>query len=82
MPRYDYRCPAGHEHERFRPIPARDDASPCPICLAGTVRLMAAPHVPVDGIYSYAPNVGSDVAFERKRTALKDGVKVYPKEST
>lgn len=82
MPTYQYRCPAGHLNERFRPMTFAAEPVTCATCGADAARIMSAPHVPPDGVYSYAPNVGSEAAFERKRAALKTGQKVYAKESS
>jgi predicted nucleic acid-binding Zn ribbon protein len=78
-PRYDYVCPAGHDTERFFRIVDRDVSVPCETCGAPTIRTISAPHVEPDGVYSYAPNLGSEASWERRRAAIKDGVKVYPK---
>lgn len=44
MPRYDYRCEAGHEREAFE---SRDtDLIPCPDCGRPSRRFVSAAHVP------------------------------------
>ena len=82
MPIYEYACPQGHRIERFRKVGARHQkpaGSPCLVC-GGTLRLaISTPHIVPDGVYSYAPNIGSADAFERRREAIKAGKKVIPK---
>jgi hypothetical protein len=34
-------------------------------------RLPPMPHVPVDGIYSYAPNIGTAAEHERKNEVIR-----------
>lgn len=79
MPVYEYACPKGHRAEAFRKIANRKRALSCPECQAPMQLQVSRPHVAPDGVYSYAPNVGSAEAFERKRAAIRDGVKVMPK---
>jgi putative FmdB family regulatory protein len=66
MPLYEYRCGEGHTAERLRKFDARDDATRCERCGSAMSRVFSAHHAPVDGIYSYAPNLGDPTAFERK----------------
>jgi hypothetical protein len=79
-PIYEYRCGEGHVHEDIRAYGFRDRRTRCPRCHRIAKRIPSAPHVEPDGVHSYAPNVGDPVAFEKRRNAMKDGVKVYPKE--
>lgn len=41
-------------------------ADPCPDCGAPTEYILSAHHAPPDGIYSYAPNIGTADNYERK----------------
>lgn len=79
MPLYDYRCPSGHVTETIRSYANRHD---CPRCRCGaeTSRVFPAPHVEPDGVYSYAPNLGTEETFERRRHAIREGVKMIKKE--
>lgn len=43
----------------------------CPQCAQAMTLAVSAPHVPVDGIYSYAPNIGSADAHERKNAKIR-----------
>ena len=65
--------------EVLRPYVQRDDPKSCK-CGEPMTRLVSLPHCSPDGIYSYAPNVGSEADFERRRAALRDGVKSYKKD--
>lgn len=78
MPLYDFTCPNGHTLERIVRYELADDQ----VCHCGAVltRLMHKPHCPPDGVYSYAPNIGTEAAFERKRHAAREGVKLIKKE--
>lgn len=71
MPIYEYSCPAGHTHERLRKTEHRDLDVACLECGEQAVRVISAHHAEVDGIYSYAPNIGNPEDFER-RTADAD----------
>lgn len=82
MPLYDFTCENGHAHEVIRSYDRRDEPWPCLTCAAPMRRVWSAPHVPPDGVYSYAPNVGDPERFERQRQAIKDGVKVIERVAT
>jgi hypothetical protein len=71
-PLYDFRCANGHTHQRLRSYEGRDEPAKCLLCDAPTERLFPLPHVPPDGIYSYAPNIGSAEAFERKEAKIRE----------
>ena len=73
MPVYRYRCPKGHDTEELRTYKARQRATDCEVCGARAVYIISAHHAEVDGIYSYAPNLGSPDRFERHRKAIKEG---------
>lgn len=65
MPIYEYRCPEGDTREELRKYEDRDGPAYCQRCMEPMVRVFSAAHVEVDGIYSYAPNEGSEEKFER-----------------
>lgn len=75
MPIYEYVCPNSHKVERLRRYEFRDDAVTCH-CGASCTRTVSAPHCVPDGMYSYAPNIGSAAAFERRQEAIRSGKKV------
>ncbi len=66
MPLYLYVCPYGHRHETLRRYESRLDSSPCPTCGAPADYVISAHHAVPDGVYSYAPNLGSASNYERK----------------
>jgi putative FmdB family regulatory protein len=70
MPLYDYQCEAGHTMEALRRYDQRDDAPTCS-CGKAMRRTVSRTHVPPDGVYSYAPNMGDANAFERRHEALR-----------
>lgn len=71
MPTYDWKCPEGHVTTAIVRWDERDNPVPCQACGAPTERQFPAPHVPVDGVYSYAENIGSAAAFERKQAKMR-----------
>ena len=75
-PIYEYRCPDGHVHEQLRHYDERDLREECDRCGAYCKRIPSAHHRQPDGIYSYAPNIGSPQKFERQRQAIVDGARV------
>lgn len=82
MPLLEYTCSAGHTTERIRKFAERDEPLTCH-CGLPTQRVeISAVHCMPDGMYSYAPNVGSEAAFARKVDAIKNGERVYRKESS
>ena len=81
MPIYEYRCPNRHTETKLRKRQDSDEPLTC-ACGEPMERIMSAPHCLPDGVYSYAPNVGSADNFERKQAILdknrerkKDGLK-------
>lgn len=80
MPLYARQCPDGHTADVLRSIARMDEPVDCDACGKPTARIMARSHVAPDGVYSYAPNIGDPDRFERQRQAIKDGVKVIPRE--
>lgn len=77
---YPYRCDNGHTFDLIRKMAERDEPAPCPSCGHNAPRVMHVPHTIPDGVYSYAPNLGSEAAFARRLDAQRNGVKVYAKE--
>lgn len=75
----EYACPAGHVTEKLRKYADRDVDVVCH-CGHSAKRIeISQPHCLPDGVYSYAPNIGSERQFERRQQALRDGIKVIPK---
>ena len=72
MPLFEYRCPNGHIHNRLRKIDERSDPARCLQCDAMTEPIISAPHVPPDGVYSYAPNIGDPNAHDRRNEIIKE----------
>jgi hypothetical protein len=81
MPLFEFCCPTCAAHvETIRPIDRRDAPMACS-CGAAMARVeIAASHVPPDGVYSYAPNIGDPERFERQRQAIRDGVRVIDRQ--
>lgn len=81
MALFEYQCPAQHVTEAVRSFARRDESPTCPHCQQATVRIeISRNHVPPDGVYSYAPNLGSEAAFERRLHAIKNGEKLIKKD--
>ena len=78
MPVYMYSCGDGHRTERLRSIANRNEPVPC-ACGQNATLVIVGSHVPPDGVYSYAPNIGDAERFEMQRQAMKDGTKVIPR---
>jgi putative FmdB family regulatory protein len=78
VPLYDYACSNGHTFERIVRYAVADEQT-CH-CGAALTRLPHKPHVEPDGIYSYAPNIGTEATFERRRAAVREGKKMIKKE--
>lgn len=56
MPRYDYRCPDGHEFHEYRPMAESAAPAPCPCGLEGD-RLLLMPAIAAAAM----PNKGAEV---------------------
>lgn len=80
MPIFDYRCPNGHTRERLVSFEQRDVPVACH-CGATLERQPHTPHCLPDGMYSYAPNQGSEAAFSRRLDAIKNGERIIKKEA-
>ena len=72
MPLYEYECPEGHIREELRRYEDRERPAYCQTCLKRMERILSAHHQAVDGIYSYAPNVGDQLKHERWEAKIKD----------
>lgn len=78
-PIWEFECTDGHKSDRLRSIASRDEPIDCHCGKPATRVEISAVHVPPDGIYSYAPNIGDPERFERQRAAIKSGQKVIPR---
>ena len=82
-PIYDFSCPScGQQVTRLRKWETRDEPVTCGTCGKPMERLFPIPHCLPDGVYSYAPNIGSAEKFERKQDKIdrnrerkKDGLR-------
>ncbi len=72
---YEYKCSNEHYTTKFRKMDNRHDPVTCE-CGEPATLIISKTHRQPDGIYSYAPNVGSEWDFERKRDGIKSGRKV------
>ena len=68
---YQYRCPDGHDSEQFTDMAKRNEPRLCPTCGKPATRVLAAPHVPPSGVYSYDPNTGDADTFDRRHEEIK-----------
>ena len=66
-PLYAYVCGCGSAAEKIRTFAHRLDPVKCSRCGAEMEYRISAHHAQADGIYSYAPNIGSADDFERKK---------------
>lgn len=80
MPLWEFECEDGHRADRLRSIATRDDPIVCSCGKPARRVEISAAHVPPDGVYSYAPNIGDPERFERQRAAMREGKKVIPRE--
>jgi putative FmdB family regulatory protein len=80
-PVYEYQCQdCAHVSEELRPMYARNRGGICSQCGQLATLVMSRSHVVPDGVYSYAPNVGDPVAFEKRLGAMKEGQAIIQKE--
>lgn len=79
MPIFEYACGNGHATETIRSFGRRDEPMTCECGLEMKRLEVSRSHVPPDGVYSYAPNIGDPERFERQRAAIHDGKKVIPR---
>jgi len=72
MPLYEYCCRhCGRTHTCLRKFERRLDAVAC-VCGAKMDWMFPVPHIEPDGIYSYAPNIGTAEDWERKQGKIKE----------
>lgn len=76
MPLYDYKCCNEHVVEKLRSFVQRDAHVSCDECQQPMNRQVARPHCVPDGMYSYAPNLGDPVKFEKRMEAQRLGKRV------
>lgn len=82
-PLFEWSCAEGHTQELIRSYARRDEPVACLTCGAATLRQeVSRSHVPPDGVYSYAPNIGDPERFDRQRAAIKSGTKVIERIAT
>jgi len=79
-PIYEYVCPNGHRHERLRSYDQRENPAVCPFCEEAADPIISSPHVLPDGVYSYAPPIGTMDAFDRKMAKI-DRMKEHKKDT-
>ena len=77
---YEYKCPNSHGAEKLRKIANRNDPLSCPECGEPMFLIISRTHRQPDGIYSFAPNVGSPDAFDRRWENMKAGKRIMDKE--
>jgi len=71
MIRYAYRCDAGHDSDQFTSMAKCAESRPCPKCGNPARRVITAPHVAPDGVYSHTPNIGDADTFDRRHEEIK-----------
>lgn len=72
MPLYEYTCRHGCKAELLRPYDKRDQPVRCIVHEERMTRRFPVPHLAPDGVYSYAPNIGSAQDFERRHAEATD----------
>jgi putative FmdB family regulatory protein len=79
MPLYEFRCPSGHDFEKFyRSISAAPSEEKCPECGQVAVRLMSAAGLVFKGSGFYITDYGKD---GKKPQTPPEGAKPKPAES-
>ena len=81
MPIYEYRCSNEHLSSKICSHAASYEPHVCPRCGEIAERQFPMSHVEPDGIYSYAPNIGTEQDYERRRTAIREGQRVIKREA-
>ena len=72
MPLYDYKCGKGHTTTLIRSYEKRVELPRCKTCGGKTTYQFPLVHAMPDGMYSYAPNLGSAANFEKRQAAMAD----------
>ena len=81
MPLYEFRCPSGHEFEKFyRSIGAAPSDEKCPECGQLAERLMSAAGLVFKGTGFYITDYGKD--GKKPQTPAPDTTAAKPAEST
>jgi len=81
MPLYEFRCPSGHEFEKFyRSISAASSGENCPECGQLAERLMSAAGLVFKGTGFYITDYGKD--GKKPQTPAVDPAAAKPAEST
>ena len=83
MPLYEFRCPKGHDFEKFyRSIGSAQSEETCPECGAIAVRLMSAAGLVFKGSGFYITDYGKDgKKAERDAATAKDAAKSETKQA-
>lgn len=90
MPLYEYRCPEGHDFEKFyRSINAAPTEERCPVCGKVANRLMSAAGLVFKGSGFYITDYGKDgkkaereaISAEKTKTDASDAKKAAAKTS-
>jgi putative FmdB family regulatory protein len=90
MPLYEYRCPEGHDFEKFyRSINAAPIEERCPVCGKVAARLMSTAGLVFKGSGFYITDYGKDgkkaereaISAEKTRTDASDAKKAAAKTS-
>ena len=83
MPLYEFRCPQGHDFEKFyRSIGGAQSAEPCPECGATASRVISAAGLVFKGSGFYITDYGKDgKKAEREAATAKDAAKTEAKSA-
>ncbi|HET7456337.1 MAG TPA: zinc ribbon domain-containing protein [Gemmatimonadaceae bacterium] len=74
MPTYEYRCPNGHDFERFSKISESQSTLPCPVCGAvAERRISGGAGLVFKGSGFYITDYGKDGKKDQKAPAAKSG---------
>ena len=80
MPLYEFRCPRGHDFEKFyRSIGSAQAEEKCPECGAMAERLISAAGLVFKGSGFYITDYGKD--GKKQQTAAADAAKAKPADS-
>jgi putative FmdB family regulatory protein len=83
MPLYEFRCPDGHDFEKFyRSIGSAATEEKCPVCGKAAVRLMSAAGLVFKGSGFYITDYGKDgKKAEREAASLASSTKKTDKDT-
>ena len=86
MPTYEFRCPDGHDFEKFyRTISGAEAQAACPVCGKPAERIMSAAGFAFKGSGFYLTDYGKDAHRQKgtdKPAAAKDGAPSAPASET